>query len=58
MCLILVEKEERKSLDGIDVGRRIVLKHRIEQHRPDLSTCYEHTNEVVGSVKCRGFLRS
>lgn len=56
--LILVEKAERKRLNGVDVGGRIVHKCRTEQRRQDLSTCYEHTNEIVGSIKCREFLPS
>ena len=58
VCLILVEKAERNILNGVDVGGRIVFKYRPEQHRQDLSTCYEHTNEIVGSIKCREFLPS
>ena len=56
--LILFEKAERKILNGVDVGGRIVFKYRPEQRRQDLSTCYEHTNEIVGSIKCREFLPS
>jgi len=53
---ISVEKAGRKILNGVDVGGRIVFKYRPEQHRQDLSTCYELTNEIVGSIKCREFL--
>jgi hypothetical protein len=56
--LILVEKAERKRLNGVDVGGRIVYKRRTEHHTQDLSTCYEHTNETVSSIKCREFLPS
>ena len=56
--MISVEKAERKRLNRIDVGGRIVFKYGPEQHRQNLSTCYEHTNEIVVSIKCREFLPS
>jgi hypothetical protein len=51
--VILVKKAERKRLNGVDVCGRIVYKRRTEQRRQDLSTCYERSNEIVSSIKCR-----
>jgi hypothetical protein len=55
---ICVGKAERKSLEELDVSGRKLLKCRTEVHGQDLSSCYEHTNEILCSIKFREFLPS